>query len=252
MPSVVLPFSHDPDHPVVQTIADEDGMPTPGVPPEVARTHYFNVGRSALRCIRLALASAGRTNVGKILDLPCGHGRVMRMMRAEYPHAELHACDLDLAGVEFCRTHLNAVPIPSDPDPKKVRLKGPYDLIWVGSLFTHFEASRWPDFLQLLHGSLAAGGVCLVTTHGRAAANLIRIGKTKYGLANPDRLLTLFDKDGFSYQSYDPKAQYGVSLSSIPWVSKQLGQLTNARIVLMLERGWAEHQDVYAWQRVDR
>lgn len=251
MSSAALPLSNDPGTPILQTIADDDGMPTQGVPVEVARTQYFNVGRSALRCVRLALASAGKTNVDKILDLPCGHGRVMRTLRAEYPQAEIHACDLVTAGVEFCRTHLDAVPIPSDPDPKKVRLQGPYDLIWVGSLFTHFEALRWPAFLQLLHGSLAVGGVCIVTTHGRGAANLIRNGKTGYGLSNPGRLLNLFDREGFSYLPYDPTAGYGVSLSAIPWVTSQIGQLKQARMVLLLERGWADHQDVYAWQRVD-
>ena len=251
MSSAALPLSDDPGHPILQTIADDDGMPTPGVPLEEARKHYFNVGRSALRCVRLALASAGRSSVGKILDLPCGHGRVMRTLRAAYPQAQIHACDLQTAGVEFCRSQLNAVPIPSDPDPKKIRLKGPYDLIWSGSLFTHFEASRWPAFLQLLHESLAVGGVCVVTAHGRRAAELIRNGTTDYGLSHPGRLLTPFDRDGFSYQTYDPSGSYGVSLSAVPWVATQLGHLKNARFVLMLERGWADHQDVYAWQRVD-
>ena len=146
---------------------------------------------------------------------------------------------------------MGAVPIPSDPDPKKVRLKGPYDLIWVGSLFTHFEASRWPAFLQLLHGSLAVGGVCVVTAHGRWAAESDSQRKTGYGLSDPGRLLNPFDREGFSYLPYDPTAGYGVSLSAIPWVTSQIGQLKQARMVLMLERGWADHQDVYAWQRVD-
>lgn len=187
MSNAALPLGDKPGSPILQTIADDDGMPTPGISVDVARKHYFDVGLSALRCVRLALASAGKTIVDKILDLPCGHGRVMRILRAEYPQAEIHACDLLTAGVEFCRKHLDAVPIPSNPDPKKVRLKGPYDLIWVGSLFTHFDASRWPAFLQLLHGSLADNGVCVVTTHGRGAAKLIRNGKTSYGLSNSDR-----------------------------------------------------------------
>lgn len=251
MSNPALSVSDDPGHPILQTIADDDGMLVQGVPADEARKHYFDVGRSALRCVRLALASAGRADVGKILDLPCGHGRVMRTLRAAYPKAEIHACDLLTAGVEFCRTHLGAVPIPSDPDPKKVRLKGPYDLIWVGSLFTHFEASRWPAFLQLLHGSLAAGGVCVATAHGRWAAELVRNGTTGYGLSDPGRLLKPFDSEGFSYLPYDPSAGYGVSLSAIPWATSQIGQLKQARMVLLLERGWADHQDVYAWQRVD-
>src|SRR4051812_20897648 len=43
--------------------------------------HYLRVGLSAMRCIRAATAGTPR----RILDLPCGHGRVLRMLRAAYP-----------------------------------------------------------------------------------------------------------------------------------------------------------------------
>src|ERR1700741_2605589 len=63
---------------------------------------YFSVGESALRVLRLAVAASWLPDVRSILDLPCGHGRVARYLRAVYPKAELYFCDLDQSGVEFC------------------------------------------------------------------------------------------------------------------------------------------------------
>jgi SAM-dependent methyltransferase len=244
-------ISGDPGRPILETIAPDDGMYDREVSPHDALRHYFDVGRSALTCIRIALAAANRSTVNTILDLPCGHGRVLRTLRAAYPEASIHACDLLTAGVEFCRANLNAVAIPSHPDPKKVKLKGPYDLIWVGSLFTHFDTKQWKPFLELLHGSLSPNGVCVFTTHGTFAASLIRKGVTGYGLTDPGRLLPPFEKTGFAYAHYGTTPEYGISMSSVSWVANQINQLPNAQIVSVIEQGWATHQDVFAWRKVE-
>ena len=241
--------SDDPGRPVADDIAPDDGMFDAHAPPAEARGHYLACGRSALRAVRLALAAAGRADVRRVLDFPCGHGRVLRALAAAFPAAELHACDLLAAGVAYCHRRLGAVPLGSDPDPARVRLPGGYDLIWVGSLFTHLDAPRWPGFLRLFHAALAPGGVCVVTTHGRRAADLIRGGRAGYGLPDPGGLLAPFADSGFGYTTYQAGSDYGVSLSSAGWVAGQLAALPAARLLLALEHGWADHQDVYAWQK---
>src|SRR5438552_18413641 len=55
------------------------------------KKHYFAVGRSALACVRMALGEAGAPTPRSILDLPCGHGRVLRFLHAAYPAAQLTA-----------------------------------------------------------------------------------------------------------------------------------------------------------------
>ena len=62
---------------------------------------YFDIGRSALDCITRALAAA-HIVPQRILDLPCGHGRVCRMLTAAYPAARVTVCHLDRDGVDFC------------------------------------------------------------------------------------------------------------------------------------------------------
>lgn len=234
--------------PVDETIAEADGMFERHAPPDQAWNHYFYCGRSAIRTSRLAWAAAGTASVRRILDLPCGHGRVLRVLKAAFPEAEVHACDLDRGGVHFCASQFGAKPIYSHPDPAKVRLDGPYDLIWVGSLMTHLDAARWPGFFKMFHSALSPDGVCVFTTHGHWAAELIQSGASKYGLKDPESLLKPYRNYGFSYASY-PGQEYGISLSSPSWVTNQLASVAEARLLLYHERGWADHQDVIAWRK---
>lgn len=233
---------------VDDAIADNDAMFERHKPADEAWRHYFHCGRSALRVIRLALAAAGTTDVRRILDLPCGHGRVLRVLKAAYPGAELHACDLDRDGVDYCAARFGATPVYSHPDPAKVALPGGYDLIWVGSLLTHLDAPRWPAFLELFRSALAPGGVCVFTCHGHTAADMIRTGKADYGLASPAALLKPYRKGGFAYAAY-PGQDYGISVSSPAWVTGQLAAVPGARLLLYFERGWADHHDAVAWTR---
>ena len=69
--------SADPaSQPVNDQIAPDDGM-WDGNP-----SHYFGVGQSALHCIKVSMLAAGIESFTNILDLPCSHGRVLRMEMA--------------------------------------------------------------------------------------------------------------------------------------------------------------------------
>jgi SAM-dependent methyltransferase len=231
---------------VDDAIADNDAMFERHAPADEAWNHYFLCGRSALRVIRLALAAAGKTDVRKVLDLPCGHGRVLRVLRAAFPLAELHACDLDRDGVDYCAARFGARAIYSHPNPAQVALAGPYDLIWVGSLLTHLDAPRWRAFFELFRSALTPDGVCVFTCHGHTAAEMIRSGKAGYGLTDPVALLKPYRKGGFAYTAY-PGQDYGISLSSPAWVTGQLAAVGGVRLLLYSERGWADHHDAVAW-----
>lgn len=233
----------DPDPP----IAPDDGMFVRHVPHPEALAHYRESGRTALRCVRAAVAAAGTAAVRRVLDLPCGHGRILRVLKAAYPDAALTACDIDRAGVDFCAATFGAEPVYSVEDPTAIPVRGPFDLIWVGSLLTHLDAPRWPGFLARFRGLLSADGVCVVTTHGDRAAALARDGHTTYGLADPRGLVRRYDRRGFAYHPYRRGADYGISLSSVGWVVDQVRTLPDTRLVLLTERGWHDHQDVVAF-----
>ncbi len=213
--------------------------------------HYIDVGLSAIRCIRLALETRRASAPRRILDLPCGHGRVLRALRAAWPEAELTACDLARDGVDFCARTFGARPVYSALDPRAVALApGCFDLIWVGSLLTHLERERWTVFLECFHAWLAPGGLLVFTTLGRYAAYRMEQG-IEYGLDAEQRsgLLADFARDGFGYRDYPRQSGFGIALASPSFVTRLLLRGHDTRLVTYGEALWDEHQDVVACQK---
>ena len=218
--------------------------------------HYMGVGHSALRSIQAILLLVGAAEPRRILDFPCGHGRVLRALRAAFPESEITACDLDRDGVDYCAQAFEAVPVYSVENPDAIQLSGCYDLIWCGSLLTHLAAERWEGFLRLFEKILAPGGVAVFTMHGRKTEGWLRRGKTDvglsieqmYGLTQPQvaELLQGLTRSGFAYVDYAGQQGYGISFSSLPFVIGLVQRVTHLRVAACLEHGWDEHQDVIA------
>ncbi|MBI5851313.1 MAG: class I SAM-dependent methyltransferase [Planctomycetes bacterium] len=210
--------------------------------------HYADVGRDALAWIRRALDAAGRPTPRSVLDLPCGHGRVLRHLREAYPAAELTACDLDADGVAFCERTFGARGIVSKADFDAVDLGRRHDLVWCGSLFTHLDRPAWLPLLRLFLRHVEIGGLLVLTTHGRWVAELLRSGVKQYGLASPAvaRVLADYRRDGFGYSGYPQSPDYGISVNSPAWLLRNAGDFESLRVVTFAERAWDAHQDVLA------
>jgi len=209
---------------------------------------YFIVGGQALDTIERLMKLVSLENPTSILDLPCGHGRVMRFLRARFPDASIAACDLDVDGVDFCASAFDARPIYSTSDLANVPLNGEFDLIWCGSLVTHVHAEQWRSLLPVLATHLRESGLLIFTTHGRFHANRLRTGKTTMGLSkwSVQAIIADYDRCGFGFQNYPGQEGYGISLSAAPWVCSRVIATPGLRIVAYQERGWSDHQDVVA------
>jgi SAM-dependent methyltransferase len=207
---------------------------------------YFEAGRSALECVESALTSAGAARPARILDLPCGHGRTLRALKAGFPDAELIACDIDPDGIGFCARVLGALPVQSHFSPEHVEIPGKVNLIWCGSLLTHLDSFRWDGFLSLFERSLANDGVLVFTTHGRAMAERLGAVSLRDFVRPTDNLLADYERYGFGYSDY-PRTprEYGISLSSPAWVRTLLEQRPGLREVDYMESAWGM-QDVVA------
>ena len=215
--------------------------------------HYYQAGRSALACISCSLQAAQLPagNVHRILDLPCGHGRVMRHLRAAFPEAEITACDLLRDGVEFCAATFGAIPVYSDENPDKIALeRNAFDLIWVGSLLTHLDSDRWTQFLELFRRSLRPGGVLVFSAHGRQAYDLTKRGETPIQpYWRQTATLYAYERKGFGYAPFPNSNSYGNSFASPAWVFKQIEKMSEMRMVHFSEAAWDSNQDVYACVR---
>jgi SAM-dependent methyltransferase len=212
---------------------------TPGDP------NYFGSAQRALRNVRLALLAAMKNDVRSILDLPSGHGRIMRVFAAAFPDAKLTACDTDAAGIEFCARKFGAVPVLSEPNPDDVEIEGPFDLIYCGSLLTHVDERGWDGFLRLFERVLDDDGVLVFTTGGRRFANQIRARRRLYGHTEEAALemLAEYERNGFSYKQWPHADNYGVTMAAPWWTCRKLEQYPSLRLLSVTEQA---PQDVIA------
>jgi len=231
---------------VIREISPNDSM-------YVTEEHYFSVGHSALKCIKLAMLAAGKEDFKNILDLPCGHGRVLRMLKAAFSKAQITACDLDRDAVDYCAKVFGATSVYSKKQPDQIAIQGKFDLIWCGSLLTHLKSSHWGSLLNLFNSLLCPGGLLIFSTQGRCSIHWIRSGICTYDLDSTQLSILLdgWERNGFGYVDYLNMNDYGVSVSSLAWVLLQLEKLPDLRLLTVTEMGWDNHQDVIACVRVE-
>jgi SAM-dependent methyltransferase len=207
---------------------------------------YLRTGASGLECVRHALAVADRAGPPRrILDFGCGHGRVLRFLKAAFPQAALTACDVDGSAIRFCADVLGAEPVLSNPE-LSVDLKGEFDLIWSGSFFTHVDADAWRRALLLLRPCLGDSGVLVFSAAGEWPAEKLRTGVTDYGL-DPEGIaaaLTKYERAGFGYADYPDVSGYGISLATPSWVTDAVASAGGLRVLAYDERAFDAHQDV--------
>lgn len=221
---------------------------------------YFKAGLSAVECIDEVLARVTTPAIKNILDLPSGYGRELRFLVRRFPEATLTACDIQWDAVDFCVTAFGAQPAYSKPDISDMSFDRRFDLIWSGSLVTHLDRKATSDLLQLFSRHLNPGGVMTVTTNGDFVAEQMRHGAT-YDLpadAIP-KLVSTYDGGGYAYRDYErglgyfefhPEGRgYGVSITSPEVIRSLAEEAGNLAEVYFKERGWANHQDVFAFKK---
>lgn len=211
---------------------------------------YFPVGESGINCILSALSLTKLNTVNRILDLPCGHGRVARHLRAAFPLAEIYFSDIDEEGVDFCAETFAGQRHYSIPDLTKADVPHGFDVIWVGSLFTHLNRTTTLTWMNYLAERLSTNGVMVATYHGHFAAANTNAGAS----IDIAKLRREFDITGYGFGSYDPtqNSEYGFSLSKPSCIIDMANSIPGTRIVSYTERGWAENHDVLALSRDDK
>ena len=233
--------------PVDRTLAPRDGMVAPEVPGQ-----YFDLGRRALELVRFSAELCDKPHYPDILDLPCGHGRVLRWLRAHYGYARITACDLDRDGVDFCAQQFGALPVYSVLDLRQLPFTAQFDLIWVGSLVTHLSQDRWLATLDCLVKWTRECGVIVFSTQGRRVASLLARGQRNIA-ENIDKpaLLEEFARAGFAYQKYfeAKHGDYGLALTSPEWLMRTLQRYPDIIMRAYLEEAWGMQDVVILYKK---
>jgi SAM-dependent methyltransferase len=210
---------------------------------------YFGAGATALRCVRLAILEARKDSCESLLDFACGYGRALRFFRATFPEAKLVACDISRDAVDFCAQEFGAIPVYSQEDPDAIELPGPFDVIWVGSLFTHVPEPRWIAFLDLLASVLSEDGLLVFTVQGRHVRSQLLSGTLAWDLSEEGigQIVRGYDEQGFGYADWAGATGYGTTLNRPSWVTRQIEERPGLRLVGYREKAWGR-QDVVTCQ----
>jgi len=214
---------------------------------------YFDLGRRALELIHFSSELCDKPHYPDILDLACGHGRVLRWLRAHYGYARITACDLDRDGVDFCVQRFGATPAYSQADLGQMPFNAQFDLIWAGSLVTHLRPDRWLAALDAMIRWTRECGVIVFTTQGRTVASLLAAGR-KDVAENIDKaaLLADFARDGFAYQRYfeaSAENDYGLTLTSPAWLTGELQRHPDIILRAYLEEVWGLQDVVILYKK---
>lgn len=211
---------------------------------------YFRVGLEALQLIHRAAALIPAVpRPLRMLDLPCGHGRAMRWMRAAYPGAELYGCDVQQHGMAFCQVEFGSKSLAPADFPAAMICDVQFDLIWIGSLFTHLTRWEFDRFLLSLPRLLTPGGIVIFTTHGTGAWDRLNAGDT-FHLKTIDlpAMRREHAETGFTYAPYERTPDYGVSFSTQSYVTEKIADTDSLVIRDFKETTWGGLQDVFVCQ----
>jgi SAM-dependent methyltransferase len=206
---------------------------------------YLDIGKSAADQCKRAL---GDRQASRILDFPCGYGRVTRWFRNEWPNAEIFGVETDINALEFVTKTFGITPIVADAN-LNMQIPDNIDLIFSGSLLTHFDEWQWRIYIEMCCEALAPDGVFLFTTHGRIASVLAKERHAIYGeLIDTRKLFEMQKPTGFSFLPYDSNyPTFGLTLTSPSWVMSLLEAMPNINIIGFEEGGWG--QDIWTVKR---
>jgi SAM-dependent methyltransferase len=205
--------------------------------------YHFN-GLSALRVIVTGLITYDIREPSSFLDFGSAYGRVLRYFKAAFPEAKLTAADLRPDALAYCAETFGATPVMSAANFAEVQLPQQHDVIWLGSVFTHFDAANCKILLEGMLANLADGGLLVFSLHGRIYPQEVQPRRWKimedaaFAVANAE-----YEATGFGYRDYPGRPGVGASLTSPAWVFEQL----RARRDVMFgyqERVWTGWHDI--------
>lgn len=227
-----------------KTISRHDSMYNAVPNPE----SYFNAGESVAKAIKASLLLSGKTPTS-LLDYGCGHGRITRWLKFYWPMADLSVADIREGQIQFCSEQFGAKPFLIDQPTSKIKLPGNYDIIWLGSIFTHLAKDDWTSLMHSLKRSLNEGGMLCFSFAGRTVYEFFQKDNF-WGISEEEKPAAIkmvrdFEQEGFGFfeQSRSALGSWGRSIAKPEWVI-QLCKYNNGKVLFYSEAAYAKRQDI--------
>jgi SAM-dependent methyltransferase len=212
---------------------------------------YFRVGSGALAGIQ-SFANLWRLNsFSSIMDFGCGHGRVLRWLKAAYSDATVVGTDIDEDGVQFCAENFGSVPLQSFVELDRIKPGQDFDLIFAGSVVTHLPEPAAHALLSKFVDWLRPGGIAVFSVHGPTVVSNQLSGNDYTVGGDVAPALSGYFGRGFGFADYHPSLGhpkgYGVSFTKPDWFPRSLENNERVSLVSIIQRGWAQHHDLVAF-----
>lgn len=231
---------------------------------------YFRTARGGLAAVENGLAAAGwiPEEVRAVLDFGCGYGRVYRALAAGLPQAQLTAADLMESAARFCAETFGGDWVKSYEDLDQVQLPRTYDLVWLGSVFTHLPAYRWWTMLRFLARATRSAGLVVFTSHGDRAIEVIQDFGLKRNPNLVDRARFALMQEAIGTVGFDFIAnrtnaiqhqhkqgidvslgEYGFSFAAEWWIREAIARDPDFELVHYAPAGWGNNHDAITMRR---
>ena len=179
---------------------------------------YLGSADRHMRELEDVLLEAGRPlpQVRSFLEFACGHGRMTRFLVHRLDRSRITVSDINPSAVAFTCNTFAVQGFRSVEDPRDLLHDGRYEVIFVGSLFSHLNHAYWGAWLQRLYSLLSDRGLLIFSTHG------LRVLDEIYGDEAKSQLETAVD--GFSFIRTNetdgrlPTSYYGATFVTEPYV----------------------------------
>ena len=220
--------------------------------------HYESCGKQFAEIIAHAASLSG-AHSPKILELPCGYGRVTRHLVARFGASLIDVADIMSPAVDFVARKFGVRGFVVTEPVNQFRgiPDGVFDVAVMGSLLTHLSESDALDVLEHFLKKLGPNGVAVITTHGERSYDMLRAGGW-HEVSPSDRLKLLHahERGAHEFVQYDPNhvferktvdyigPSYGVSITHPSWMRDAARRL-GYTIREYRPGGWDNHQDVF-------
>lgn len=138
--------------------------------------------------------------------------------------------------------------------------KSGFDIVWVGSVFTHLPEDSAKDLMARLLASLKPRGVLAITTHGRCRIERMksynwgaeRRSRPNFNLTRDEmsEILSMYQDSGYGYVGYPNAENYGLCVAEPAWYSRVALAHPGFTQILFQEKA-DNAQDLSAFMRED-